>query len=257
MWYMANPSTGRVREAMGDRSPHLLGVILSERQGNRRPAGTVYCVDNNCGPCSVGRPGDAYPGDSRYLRLLQRLMDDDEADPCDPETSRCLFAAAPDVLGDAAATLARSEPMLPLVRLAGMPAALVAQNGLERLEVPWGEFDCLFLGGSAECAPCGWVRPWAGRELARCPRCARRLTEWKLGAAARELAGEAAGRGKWVHMGRVNSLKRLRYAALIGCDSCDGTFLARAPDVNLARLLPWLAQVNSRRQPDALFEIAG
>ena len=30
-------------------------------------------------------------------------------------------------------------------------------------------------------------------------------------------------RGLWIHMGRVNSLRRLAYAASIGCHSIDGT----------------------------------
>ena len=44
---------------------------------------------------------------------------------------------------------------------------------------------------------------------------------------------------------RVNSLKRLRYAASIGCHSADGTCLAFGPDRNLPRLLGWLTQVNA------------
>jgi hypothetical protein len=39
-------------------------------------------------------------------------------------------------------------------------------------------------------------------------------------------------------------LKRLRYAASIGCHSVDGTFLAYGPDRNLPTLLRWLAAVN-------------
>jgi len=74
-------------------------------------------------------------------------------------------------------------------------------------------------------------------------------------AAARELVREAKRRGKWVHMGRVNSLKRLQYATSIGCDSADGTYLVKAPDGNLPTLLAWLDQVNSP-QPAALFDLA-
>jgi hypothetical protein len=255
MWYLANPSTAAARAAMGDDSPHLLGAILSPRQGNKLPEQAVFCIDNNCGPCATGEPGAAYPGDEAYLWLLLQLRDADGADPCDPDTSRCLFATAPDVLGDAAATLRRSRYMLGWIRHFGLPAALVAQNGLERLEVPWDDFDCLFLGGSAECVPCGYVRPWADRGLDRCPSCHRRLREWKLGDACRGLVAEAKRRGKWVHMGRVNSLKRLAYADDIGCDSCDGTFLVPAPDVNLPKLLAWLATVNGER-PAALFGVA-
>lgn len=48
----------------------------------------------------------------------------------------CVFVVAPDVLCDAEATLARSAEVLPELRRMGFPAALVAQNGLERLSVP-------------------------------------------------------------------------------------------------------------------------
>jgi len=42
---------------------------------------------------------------------------------------------------------------------------------------------------------------------------------------------------------RVNSLRRLRHAAAIGCESADGTFLAYGPDRNLPTLLGWLQTV--------------
>jgi hypothetical protein len=217
MLYLANPSTPAVRDAM---AVGLLGAIMSPRQGNRLPADALFAIDNNCGPGKNGKPGSGYPGDSAYLHLLSGLTDADGADLCDPDTSRCLFATAPDVVGDAAATLRRSERMLPLIRCyTGFSAALVAQDGLEDLDVPWEEFDALFIGGS---------------------------TGWKLGPAARRLVAEAKQRGHWVHMGRVNSFKRLRYADAIGCDSADGTFLTYAPDANLPRLLAWLSDVNDQ-----------
>jgi hypothetical protein len=121
---------------------------------------------------------------------------------------RCLFATAPDVVADAAATLELSAPMLPRIAKLGYRPALVAQDGLEDLAVPWAEFDALFIGGT---------------------------TAWKVGDAAAALAIEAKRRGKWVHMGRVNSLRRMRYAESIGCDSADGTLLrfdpSRRPDL--------------------------
>jgi hypothetical protein len=50
----------------------------------------------------------------------------------------------------------------------------------------------------------------------------------------------AATSGRWTHMGRVNTLRRLRFAFFHGYDSVDGTFLAFGPDVNLPRLLRYL-----------------
>lgn len=180
-----------------------LGFIATPAQGNVRPPGATWCADNGC-------YGKGWPGYEGWLRWLRRRAAD---------VSSCLFATAPDVVGDAARTLERSRPWLPIIRDLGYPAALVAQDGMELCHVPWGEFDALFIGGG---------------------------TEWKLGPHAATLAREAKARGKWVHMGRVNSRKRLRYAESIGCDSVDGTFLTFGPKVNLPRLMSWLDEGESK-----------
>lgn len=213
MWYFANPSTTRVRDAMRDHRNHL-GMIATPAQGNAIQPAYRWCADN-------GVFGGTYPGDDAYLAWL-----DERA----AHRGRCQFAVAPDVVGDAEATLARSAPMLARIRRAGYPVALAAQNGLERLTVPWDDFDVLFLGGD---------------------------TEWKLSRAARGLAVEARRRGKRVHMGRVNSERRLRYAHTVCCPanpcsgdpldgSADGTYLAFGPDINLPKLLRWLRAVNEQ-----------
>lgn len=168
-------------------------------QGNRVPESTAWGADNGCF-------GKNYVGDTAWLAWLTKMAD---------HAARCLWATAPDVVADAQATLARSSPHLPTIRALGYPAALVAQDGLEDLTVPWDMFDVLFIGGS---------------------------TDWKLSQLAGGLVGEAKRRGKWVHMGRVNSRRRWTYAESIGCDSVDGTFLAFGPDVNLPRLVGWTDQ---------------
>lgn len=193
MLYLANPCGPSVITAMQDRR---IGYIDTPAQGNKRPPGVVWCADNGCF-------GKGYPGDEKWLGWLTKNAQD---------TGTCLFATAPDVVGDAAATLERSAPFLPLIRELGYPAALVAQDGLEDLDVPWDTFDVLFIGGS---------------------------TEWKLGAEARGLIIEAKARRKHVHMGRVNSERRYRYAQAIGCDSVDGTYLTFGPDLNLPAVLAW------------------
>lgn len=133
----------------------------------------------------------------------------------------CLFACAPDVLADPVATLKDSIPMLPVIRRRGYKAALVAQDGQEYLPVPWGELDALFIGGT---------------------------TIWKLSSGAEALVREAKRRGKWVHMGRVNSWVRVRYAASIGCDSVDGTYLKFGPDANIGHLRDWQTNLQRGRQ---------
>ncbi|MCW2899993.1 MAG: hypothetical protein JWO67_2258, partial [Streptosporangiaceae bacterium] len=222
MLYFANPSTPAIKQQMVSGR---LACIITPRQGNRRPSGSAWCVDNGCGPGKDGKAGAGYPGDNKYLGMLQDLWWAEGSDPCDPDTSDACFAVAPDVLGDAGATLKRSRHMLGWIRHIGFPTALVAQNGLEDLPVPWDDFDVLFLGGD---------------------------TAWKLGPAARDLTAQAKARGKWVHMGRVNSLRRLRYADAIGCDSADGTKLTRAPDLHLPTVLGWDRAVNDQ---GALFDL--
>ena len=159
-----------------------------------------------------GAFGKGYPGDYAWWAWLLTLP-----------SEQCRFAVAPDVPFDAAATLERSRPWLHRIRGIGIPAAFAAQDGLEHLGVPWDDFDVLFLGGT---------------------------TEWKLGRHARALTREAKARGKHVHMGRVNSETRLRYARHIGCDSADGTYIAHGPDTNLPDVLAWLRAVNHQTSLD-------
>jgi hypothetical protein len=188
-----------------------LGMIVTPNQGNRLPYGVKWCADNGCGPTRTGPVGSAYPGDDAFLAWLDKLSD---------RATDCRFAVAPDVLGDAAATLARSLPMMPKIRAMGYKVALVAQDGLEHMidQIPWDDFDALFIGGS---------------------------TEFKLSPGAARIVAEAKRHGKWVHMGRVNSRKRLMYAYAIGCDSADGTYLVYGPSVNLPKLMGWLDEVKA------------
>jgi hypothetical protein len=155
--------------------------------------------------------GGKYPGDDAYLDWLSGFV---------PHADRCRFVVAPDVVGDAELTWKRSAPMLGPIRMLGYQVAYVAQNGATPANLPWGRFDALFLGGD---------------------------TAWKLSHHAADVTGEAHQRGVPVHMGRVNSLKRLRYADRIGCASADGTYLAFGPDRNLPTLLAWLREVNGQR----------
>ncbi|RCG19067.1 hypothetical protein DQ384_38495 [Sphaerisporangium album] len=172
-------------------------MITTPKQGNRLLAGHPWCADNGV---YTGR----YPGDEAYLTWLRRLR---------PLAHNCLFAVAPDVVGDHLRTLTRSRNMLVKIRELGYPAAFVAQDGMQFSSWdPWDEIDCLFIGGG---------------------------DEFKLSRDAAELVDVANSLGKWTHMGRVNSLRRYRYAAAIGCDSVDGTHLTFAPDQNLHEVLQW------------------
>ena len=204
MDYFANPSTQPIRDAMA--AGHLRAILTPE-QGNKLPDDVRWCADNGCF-------GKGWPGEDMWFAWLDKFIAE--------QRGRCDFAVAPDVVGDAAATLERSTPWLPRIRALGYPAAYVAQNGSDDHPPPWDDLDVIFLGGS---------------------------TEWKLGPVARALVAQARILGKRVHMGRVNSERRYRYAAAIGCDSADGTYLTFGPDLLLPNVLAW---VRSTDQPSLL-----
>lgn len=129
---------------------------------------------------------------------------------------RCLFATAPDVWEDGAATLEAAAPELAMIREHGYPAAVVAQPGLTPAMLDafgWDRFDCLFVGGP---------------------------NDWHKSASVGALLKAARAHGKWLHRGRVNSLERVEESAVMGYDSTDGTFIKYGPDINLPRVLAWL-----------------
>ena len=116
-----------------------------------------------------------------------------------PYTATCIAAVCPDVVANAAATLERFAKYAPVIREYGYSVAFVTQDGLTLDAVPWGQFDVLFVGGS---------------------------NEHKLHGAWGFIA-EAKRRDMWVHVGRVNSAKRIAHFWM--ADSADGTMLAMEP----------------------------
>lgn len=203
--------SGKLRkDLIGKRSD--IGIIVSFR--SQRPKSipghamsalskVPWAADNGC----YNNPNLDV---ERYLTWLELLVQYKDT---------CLFATAQDVPGDAAETWKRSEPMLPLIREIGLPAALVAQDGFESYPVRWGDFDVLFIGGS---------------------------DRWKLSESAFEAAREAKKHGLHVHMGRVNSRIRIRTAALALCDSADGTHFVFRPDLYYERMSQWLDEMDQQ-----------
>lgn len=142
--------------------------------------------------------------EAKYLRFIDRLP-----------RERTLFATAPDVLADHQKTVARSISVLRQIRNLGLPAAFVAQDGWTDDTTPWDEFDVLFIGGS---------------------------TTFKF-RRGRDAIAVAKKHAKKIHMGRVNSLDRLRGAVGLGCDTADGTYLKFGPDKNWPKLKGWLDHI--------------
>lgn len=179
------------------------GRLLSPRQYARAKdtaeAGIPWAADNDC---FQGLDPVAY---TRMLDAIQGLPG-------------CRFVTVPDVVGDAWSTAELFELWEPAVKRRGLPVALVAQDGLEDWRMNawlggvWHRIDALFIGGT---------------------------TEFKLGAYAEDLGRDAKERGKWLHMGRVNSRKRFDYARATGCDSVDGSKFSKWRDTWLPEALGW------------------
>lgn len=146
-----------------------------------------------------------------YLRMLEKFH---------PHAG-CLFITAPDVVADAAATLARWPFWSQLIRGLGFAPAFVVQDGLTCDRVPWAEMGALFIGGS---------------------------TAYKESADVRSLMAYAKARGIWTHWGRVNGKRRYELAKKSGCDSFDGTGFSMYPDTNIPKVDEWDSEIS--QQPE-------
>lgn len=124
-----------------------------------------------------------------FLSLLEREK---------PRRHLCRWVALPDVVGSARRTLEAFEYWRD--RLSGWKRALVAQDGIEDLPIPWSQIDAVFIGGS---------------------------TAWKMGKHAADVIRTARIMGKWAHVGRVNTPGRFEYFESLGADSTDGSGLDR------------------------------
>lgn len=138
--------------------------------------------------------------ETRYRRMLAALVNA----PTPP-----LFVSAPDVVGDAQATNALWAEWQPQLADLGLPAAYVLQDGCQGPDDVPDTAAAVFIGGT---------------------------TAYKLGPIAAAITAEMNRRGIHVHMGRVNTTRRIRYAAEIGCDTIDGTKWSRFTDTYLPQL---------------------
>lgn len=234
-----------IRYLTGSSNPAIMAVAHERNIGLLAQPGNSYdllvkhypywAADNGC-----FAQGEDFQLED-YLQWLKRNQDQWLKRNQD-QASSCLFATAPDFVGDMLRTWARSVDVLPELRAMGFPAALVGQNGLRYdyqtdslhvcrddrdptswggVVIPWDSFDWLFLGGD---------------------------DRWKLSLVRQHtLVWAAKLHGKRVHMGRVNSYHRLQQAQWFGCDTADGTFLKFASRENQAagvtRLTAWLDKV--------------
>jgi hypothetical protein len=141
------------------------------------------------GPC--GMDNGCFKGfeEAAFLALLAREK---------PYRHLFKFVCCPDVVGSAIRTMEVFDVWSH--KLSGWPVALVAQDGLENLSIPWYSISAIFIGGS---------------------------TQWKDGPHAAAIVRAAKILGKWVHIGRINTPGRFERFEALGADSMDGSGLAR------------------------------
>jgi len=119
-----------------------------------------------------------------------------------------IFVACPDVVGCHHRTLALWRYYYPRLKKYNYPIAFVAQDGCTPELIP-PECDWIFVGG---------------------------LDPWKM-----DNVKNFVGKDKPVHVGRVNSMKRLRYCESIGVESIDGTGWMRFRDKKFYELMEWFS----------------
>lgn len=136
----------------------------------------------------------------------------------------CKFVCCPDVVGSARRTLEVFR--LYQNRIQGWPLALVLQDGIEDLDIPWDHISAVFIGGT---------------------------NDFKNSESAMQCAKAAKILDKWVHVGRVNTPERFdRWKDI--ADSCDGSGLARYTHMrqNLAQGMPLLDLAEEAQSADVL-----
>lgn len=149
MLLLVSGATKTIRERPDKRH---LGHLLTPKNGNSINALLATGLPIACDNYAFGTFDEP-----AFLRMLDNI-----------KGKRVLWVTAPDVVADAAATLALFDVWEPVIRAHELPVALVAQDGLQDHGVPWERMDALFIGGS---------------------------TAWKLGRDAARVVGEAKARG--------------------------------------------------------------
>lgn len=179
MKFLIDLSPARLAEKLS--SPLVLGQLLTPLTGYSHNGG-VYAIDNGA---FSGFPAE------KFQRLLAR-QENRKAD--------CLFVTCPDMVGSGQRTIELFRRRSRWIKnLDGWRVAMVAQDGMEDLEIPWDDMDAIFIGGG---------------------------DPWKDSRATADIVKTAKTLGLWVHVGRVNTPRRFEHFSQLGADSCDGSGIA-------------------------------
>ena len=160
-----------------------------------------------------GIDNDAFNGKfnkDKFLRLLDKMVS---------YKDRCLFVNPPDVVGDAVQTTENYYQWYNEIKGRGLPILYILQDGWN-LQLPKPKADCIFVGGS---------------------------TEFKLSNTVMRLL-QVVNPDYWVHIGRVNTYKRLLHFRHVA-DSFDGTQIYRfQPDIGVKLMQKWLGLINKQQE---------
>lgn len=172
---LIDKSTKDIRRKMELHPDLVCGQLITPLTGYKN-AGEEFAIDNGC-----------YIGfnQNKFNRILAREKENKH---------RCLFVTVPDVVGNARRTLEIWKYRHRI--LSGWPLALVMQNGMEDIDIPWNELSAIFMGGN---------------------------DPWKDSKTAVDIVKTAKILGKHAHVGRVNSPKRFKLYRDAGADTCDGS----------------------------------
>jgi hypothetical protein len=122
---------------------------------------------------------------------------------------RCLFVVVPDRYCDHAATLELWDRWAGEVIDRDLSAAFVCQNDCTPDDIP-NDANAVFIGGD---------------------------TTWKLSRWAGANIAASKARGRWAHVGRVNTAVRWGSVRIMGADSADGTLIKHGPRPETVRQL--------------------
>jgi hypothetical protein len=201
-----------VRYMIGSISTTALGAIQAEipdvcmmlsPAGWRAPRCSYACDNGVYGAWTRGKVWDQEMH-CAYLDMLSKV----------PPDNLPIFVLLPDAVADWDRTVELAGIYLPMIRQKGFRVAIALQDGCSFEQVMDYDPDWVFVAGS---------------------------TEWK-----EDNIGPACeffhARGIKVHVGRVNTRRRLRICQAAGVDSCDGTCLNKYMDANLSLIAETLKQ---------------
>lgn len=142
--------------------------------GQLRTPGTNYALSDD--PAVEWAADNYFYTDQNVEKWLKWVARFDEN-----RARRPLFVTMPDIVGDAQRTAELFEHFKLCTN--ELPRALVLQDGIEHVRIPWGDIKAVFIGGT---------------------------DKFKISPAAFNAAKTAKALGKLVHLGRVNTAARVR-----------------------------------------------